>query len=65
MGVFYFLMKLCAPLGIVLVNINQRLVLFYGPEYQIRIKSTEGSGTRTYLMIPQNTLADQRKRAYG
>ena len=51
--------------GIALANINQRLVSLYGPEYQIRIKSTEGSGTRTYLMIPRNTLADQRKRAYG
>jgi len=54
-----------AGCGIALTNINQRLISLYGPEYEIKIKSTEGSGTRACLMIPQNTLIDQRKMAYG
>ncbi|MCD6298062.1 MAG: sensor histidine kinase [Deltaproteobacteria bacterium] len=54
-----------AGCGIALTNINQRLISLYGPEYEIKIESTEGSGTRACLMIPQNTLIDQRKMAYG
>ena len=51
-----------AGCGIALANINQRLISFYGPEYEVKIKSTEGVGTKTYLMIPKNTLLDQRKK---
>ena len=44
-----------AGCGIALANINQRFMSLYGPEYQIKIESAEGFGTRAYLMIPHNS----------
>jgi two-component system, LytTR family, sensor kinase len=54
-----------AGCGIALANINQRLISLYGPEYELMIESTEGSGTKTRLTIPPNTLIDQYKSAHG
>ncbi len=51
--------------GIALANINQRLISVYGPEYELKIESTEGSGTKTCLTIPQTSLIDQYKSATG
>ncbi|MCL6471527.1 MAG: histidine kinase [Firmicutes bacterium] len=38
--------------GIGLSNINERLKSLYGEEYQVKLESTEGAGTRVYIKIP-------------
>ncbi|MNI82038.1 Histidine kinase-, DNA gyrase B-, and HSP90-like ATPase [compost metagenome] len=43
------------PEGIGLGNINERLKLFYGEEYPIRISSMEGHYTETVFMFPYDT----------
>ena len=48
--------------GIGLVNVNNRLVLYYGEESGITIESEEGKGTKVVLRIPfeeiRRTVAD-------
>ena len=39
--------------GIAMRNINNRLKLFFGEEYGIRISSTEGVGTEVELVLPR------------
>jgi len=33
-------------------NINQRMILYYGPEYQLKIRSSTGNGTVVRITIP-------------
>ncbi len=40
--------------GIGLVNVNERLVSIYGPEYCLRIETNPGSGTTVHLVIPMD-----------
>lgn len=35
-------------------NINQRMILYYGPEYQLKIRSSTGTGTVVRITIPCN-----------
>ena len=44
--------------GIAIANISQRLKFIYGSDYQITIKSKEGSGTKIYLKIPNQPNQD-------
>jgi two-component system sensor histidine kinase YesM len=37
-----------------LMNVNQRIKLFYGEEYGISIVSEEGKGTKVIIMIPED-----------
>jgi len=36
-------------------NVDQRIKLRFGPDYGIRIRSHEGSGTRIYLLLPRQS----------
>jgi len=38
--------------GVGLTNVNERLKNIYGPQYALRIDSTEGKGTIIYISIP-------------
>lgn len=44
--------------GIGLYNTNQRIRLFYGEDYGIRVESAPGQGTRVYLLLPAVTVAE-------
>lgn len=44
--------------GIGLYNTNQRIRLFYGENYGIRVGSAPGQGTRVYLLLPAVTVAE-------
>lgn len=39
--------------GIALINVNQRIKLFFGAQYTLMIYSSEGSGTTVELLIPK------------
>jgi two-component system sensor histidine kinase YesM len=39
-------------IGIGLNNINQRIRLFYGEEYYMKLESTPENGTKVRLMLP-------------
>jgi two-component system sensor histidine kinase YesM len=41
--------------GIGLSNVNDRIQLYYGDEYGLRVESTEGQGTRITLRLPTQT----------
>ncbi len=38
--------------GVGLTNVNERLKNIYGPQYALRLESTEGKGTIVYITIP-------------
>jgi two-component system sensor histidine kinase YesM len=38
-----------------LANINKRIKLYYGAEYGLAIRSTEGMGTKVTVIIPSNS----------
>lgn len=41
--------------GVGLRNINERLLLYYGEKYRLRIYSSEGKGTLTLIKVPYST----------
>ncbi len=42
--------------GIALINVNQRIKFYFGQEYGLDIKSTQGMGTTVILTIPRMTV---------
>jgi hypothetical protein len=40
-----------------LYNVNSRIILYYGPDYAIDIRSWEGAGTNIELTIPSEIMA--------
>ncbi len=47
--------------GIGISNVNERLKVVYGSDYQLQLKSEPGRGTRTLIRIPELETAVERK----
>lgn len=52
-------MEQAAPGGIGLKNVNERLRVIYGANYQLKLDSTPGQGTCARIEIPELVAADQ------
>lgn len=50
--------------GIALINVNTRLVLLYGEDYQLNVLSTENVGTDVEINIPLSWEQDHETRSY-
>lgn len=48
--------------GIALTNVNNRLKLYFGEEYGLRVCSIEGQGTDVEICIPGRELREMQKR---
>lgn len=51
--------------GIGLVNVHQRIRLFYGEKYGVDISSTPGVGTRIEITIPVRTQSENMENSTG
>lgn len=48
-----------------LVNVNQRIRLFYGEQYGIRITSEPGKGTEIIILLPVRTCSENMEKGTG
>ena len=44
-----------------MVNVNQRIRLFYGTEYGIHVKSQQDRGTEITITLPVRTISEDMK----
>lgn len=51
--------------GIGLVNVHQRIRLFYGPQYGVSVSSTPGVGTQIEITIPARTSSENMENSTG
>ena len=51
--------------GIGLVNVHQRIRLFYGEPYGVSISSTPGVGTQVEITIPARTKSENMENSTG
>lgn len=47
--------------GIAMINVNRRIMLQYGPEYGVRIYSTEGKGTDVEITMPYCQVKESKE----
>ena len=51
--------------GIGLVNVHQRIRLFYGKQYGVSVSSTPGVGTQIEIVIPVRTKSENMENSTG
>lgn len=51
-----------AEKGIGLVNVNQRIRLFYGEDYGIKVKSKAGKGSTVEIVLPLRDYSENMKK---
>ena len=44
-----------------MINVNQRIRLFYGSEYGIHVKSQQDRGTEITITLPVRTISEDMK----